>query len=117
MVLVGLTFQLSSLMSPTLYASNCAVYNEVAIQLGQVLQAPVYKYTPNQFEESVLKCIYLDNRTCSYEPTCEEIHAKNVLDITGFNSCHSKTKAQHLNPYPLVTIAQSTQRSQSRQMK
>lgn len=63
-------------MSRTLYVSNSAVYNEVAIQQGQVLQAPVYKYTLNQFEESVLKCVYLDNRTCSYEPTCEEIHAK-----------------------------------------
>lgn len=67
-------------MSRTLYVSNCAVYNEVAIQQGQVLLAPVYKYTSNQFEESVLKCVYLDNRTYSYEPTREEIHAKNVLD-------------------------------------
>lgn len=67
-------------MSRTLYVSNCAVYNEVAIQQRQVLLAPVYKYTSNQFMESVLKWIYLDNPTCSYEPTCEEIHAKNVLD-------------------------------------
>lgn len=67
-------------MSRTLCVSNSAVYNEVAIQQRQVLLAPVYKYTSNQFEESVLKWIYLDNRTCSYEPTCEEIHAKNVLD-------------------------------------